>query len=220
MANELKHYTNKEVEVVPFGINLDKFKPLSEYYHSRKNFVIGTVKSLETIYGIEYLIRAFKIIKDKYSHIEINLLIIGEGSIEMKLKNLCDELQIEKSVEFTGKILSEKLVNYYNLMDVAVFLSKTESFGVSVLEASACEKPVVVSNAGGLPEVVENNVTGFVVEKENPEAAASAIEKLLLDPDLRKQMGANGRKRVEKFYNWNDNVDQMINIYSNILNRV
>ncbi|MEJ2618117.1 MAG: glycosyltransferase family 4 protein, partial [Ignavibacteriaceae bacterium] len=121
-------------------------------------------------------------------------------------------------VEFTGRIPSEKVAAYYNQMDVAVFLSKNESFGVAVLEASACGLPVVVSDVGGLPEVVENNITGLIVEKENHLAAAEAIEKLLLEPDLRNKMGANGRKRVEKFYNWDDCVDQMINIYSDILN--
>lgn len=219
MAEETKKYTSKKVDVIPFGIDLNKFKHFSDYNcRPEASFIIGTVKSLETIYGIEYLIEAFKIIKDKYSQVDIRLLIVGEGSLEMKLKELCKKFQIEQYVEFTGRISFEKLADYYNQMDVAVFLSQSESFGVAVLEASACEIPVVVSNVGGLPEVVENNITGFVVEKENPAAAASAIEKLLLEPNLRKQMGENGRKRVEKFYDWDDNVEQMINLYSNILN--
>ena len=218
MAKELSKYTSKKIEVIPFGIDLNIFKRLSNYGKSEETFVIGTVKALEEIYGIEYLIKAFKIIKDKYSRINVRLLIVGSGSQEMKLKELCKELHIEKNVEFTGKVSFEKLTAYYNRMDVAVFLSKSESFGVAVLEASACEVPVIVSNVGGLPEVVENNITGFIVEKENPVAASEAIEKLMLEPDLRNQMGTNGRKRVEKFYNWNDCVDQMINIYSDILN--
>ena len=218
MAEETKKYTSKKVEVIPFGIDLNSFKHLSEYNHPENIFVIGTVKALEAIYGIDYLIKAFKIILDKYSQIDVKLLVVGGGSQELKLKELCRELHIERNVEFAGRVSFEKLADYYNQMDTAVFLSKSESFGVSVLEASACELPVVVSNVGGLPEVVENNVTGFVVEKLNPEAAAEAIEKLLLEPGLRKQMGLNGRKRVEKFYNWDDNVNQMINIYSSLIN--
>ena len=218
MAKELSKYTEKKIEVIPFGIDLNRYKHLSEYKHPDNSFVIGTVKALESIYGIEYLIKAFKLIKDKHSQVDVKLLVVGEGSQEKKLKELCKELHIEKNVEFTGKVSIEKLTSYYNQMDVAVFLSRRESFGVAVLEASACELPVVVSNVGGLPEIIENNFTGFVVEKENPERAASAIEKLLLEPDLRKQMGINGRKRVEKFYNWNDNVEQMVNIYSGLLN--
>jgi glycosyltransferase involved in cell wall biosynthesis len=217
MRDELKKYTDKKVEVTPFGIDINMFKPICKTYVSDKPIVIGTVKSLEEIYGIQYLIKAFKIIKDKYPDNNIKLLIIGEGSYETELKNLCSKLEVENDVEFTGKKEYEKLEEYYNKLDIAVFLSKSESFGVAVLEASACEKPVVVSNVGGLPEVVEDNVTGFIVEKENPDDAAASMEKLIFNENLRKEMGSNGRKRVEQFYNWNNNVDQMIKIYENIL---
>ena len=100
---------------------------------------------------------------------------------------------------------------------ISVFPSMNESFGVSVIEASACEKPVIVSNVGGLPEVVENGVTGIVVPPANTLELSKAIEKLILDKTLRIKMGKAGRDRVETMYNWENNVSEMIDIYKGIV---
>jgi glycosyltransferase involved in cell wall biosynthesis len=94
-------------------------------------------------------------------------------------------------------------------------MSESESFGVSVLEASACEKPVIVSDVGGLPEVVEKNVTGFIVNDKDYMQLSVYLQKLINDRESIKQMGINGRKMVEKKYNWKDNVLEMSNIYEN-----
>ena len=100
-----------------------------------------------------------------------------------------------------------------------VALSTHESFGVAVIEASACEIRVVVSNVGSLPEVVEDGVSGTIVSSENPEEAAIAIEKYIFDENLRKKTGKSGRERVEKLYNWKVNVSDMINIYTEIIKK-
>jgi glycosyltransferase involved in cell wall biosynthesis len=105
------------------------------------------------------------------------------------------------------------------MIDVSVFtsISHSESFGVAAVEASACGKPIVASDVGGLPEVVEHGVTGFIVPPRNPAETADAIEKLVLDRNLRARMGSAGRYRVKKLFNWNDNVTQMVNIYDSVL---
>lgn len=78
MAKETKLYTNKDIEVTPFGIDIEQFKPMVfESLFDKDDIVIGTVKSLEEVYGIEYLIRAFKIISDKYENLPLKLLIVG-----------------------------------------------------------------------------------------------------------------------------------------------
>ena len=109
--------------------------------------------------------------------------------------------------------------DYLNMIDVYVALSiiDSESFGVAIVEASACEIPVVVSNVGGLPEVVDDTITGFVVKSKNSQEAAKAIEKLILNKELRLKMGKAGRERVKELYNWEENVNQMINIYKSIV---
>lgn len=222
MTDEIKRYTDKDVNVTPFGINLEEFAPRQvESPFAPGDIVIGTVKSLEKKYGVEYLIRAFKILKDKHPGLPLKLLIVGGGSQAEYLKNLAKDLEISKDTVFTGLINYFDVPRFQNILDVSVSLSteQSESFGVSILEACACEKPVVVSNVGGLPEIVENDVTGFVVEKENPGVASIAIEKLILNKELRTAMGKKGRERVNKFYNLNDNADAMLKIYNGLLNK-
>ncbi len=169
MAIHTKQFTAKNIEVTPFGIDINKFKPIKiESSPENKNIVIGTIKTLEKKYGVEYLIRAFKLVKEKFPQLSLKLLIVGEGSLESYLKQVIKELQIESSTEFTGFVKHDDIVKYHNMLDIYITLSieDSESFGVAVIEASACEKPVVVSDVGGLPEVVNDGVTGFVVEKK------------------------------------------------------
>jgi glycosyltransferase involved in cell wall biosynthesis len=220
MAIETGKYTNKRIEVTPFGVDVEVFKPARrKLIFDENDIVIGTIKTLEEKYGVEYLIRAFSILVMKYKSLPLKLLIVGRGRLEKKLKNLVVELSLKDRVVFTGQISHEKVPDYFNAMDVSVSVSvfDSESFGVAVIEASACEKPVIVSNVGGLPEVVEDGVTGFVVSRKDPVDTAEAIEKLILDCELRSKMGRAGRKRVKKLYNWNENVDQMAGIYSSLL---
>lgn len=222
MTRETNLYTDKEIEVTPFGIDIEQFKPIeAESFINKECFVIGTVKTLEEKYGIEYLIRAFKIVSDQYSDLPLKLLIVGGGSLENNLKNLTKKLNIENKTIFTGKVPFNDVPKYHNMLSVSVSVSvsNSESFGVAIIEASACEKAVVVSNVGGLPEVVEDGVTGIVVPPRDIEATAKAIEQLVLDKELRLKMGKAGRERVKKLYNWNDNVQQMINIYKELIEK-
>lgn len=219
MAKETNLYTDKEIEVTPFGIDMEQFKPMDiESLFDKNDIVIGTVKTLEEKYGIEYLIRAFKIVSDKYQKLPLKLLIVGGGSLESSLKSLVKELKIEDKTVFTGKVPFTDVPKYHNMLSVSVSVSvsNSESFGVAIIEASSCGKPVVVSNVGGLPEVVEDGVSGFVVPPRDPKATAEAIEKFVLDESLREQIGQNGRERVKRLYNWDDNVKQMIRIYEEL----
>ncbi len=221
MVKEIENYSSKYIEVIPFGIDLDLFKPFipQNNFFEKNDIVIGTVKTLEEKYGIEYLIRAFMLVKEHHPEIPLKLLIVGKGTKEIYYKKLVSELGISELTKFTGFISPQEIPFYHNLIDISVFVSLEESFGVSVLEASACAKPVIVSNAGGLPEIVENNKTGIIVEKQNVEETAAAIEKLLLDKPLRTKFGNFGRERVRAHFNFNNNVNQMINIYDKILSK-
>lgn len=223
MARETENYTGKEIEVTPFGINIEQFKPekvdraaLTPF--TERDIVVGTIKLLEDKYGINYLIEAFSIVLRRHPELPLKLLIVGDGSERKNLENLTEKLEIKEKVYFAGMADYSKVPYFNRVLDVYAALSNDESFGVAIIEAQSCGKPVVVSNAGGLPEVVEEGKTGFVVEKKNVEAAAEKLEKLVLDADLRERMGKAGRERVIKLYDWNENVAQMMKIYSKINN--
>jgi glycosyltransferase involved in cell wall biosynthesis len=221
MAKQVSLFTQKNIEVVPFGINLQKFFRKKNSFINPAPIVIGTIKSLEKKYGIDILIKSFKIVKERFPKLDLKLLIVGEGTLKNEFVSLVRELNLQSSTMFAGFRGPEEIADYHNIIDIYVALSveDSESFGVAVIEASACEKPVVVSDAGGLPEVVLDQVTGFVVPKNSVHEAANAIIKLLSDEDLRLKFGKAGRERVLSLYNLEDNIKQMINIYNKYISK-
>ena len=224
-SNTIKEYlkpvTDKEIHVIPFGVDVNEFrkKEVTSLFDTN-TFVIGSVKALEELYNTDVLIKAFAKLKSKYPEKKIKLLIIGDGSQLVNLKELVTELRMENDVTFTGRIAFSQISNYFNMLDVLVNISDYESFGVSVIEAMACEKPVIATNTGGLKEIIENSSFGSLVEIKNVEQTTLEIENYFLNEDLKKQVGLNARDRVVKKYNWNDNIKQMINVYHQLIKKL
>lgn len=219
LAKETNKYTSKKIDVIPFGIDTDIFfKKREKLFFLETDIIIGTIKSLEKVYGIEYLISAFAKLKNKFFNLPLKLMIVGSGSCEKEYKNLTKKLNIQQDVYFTGHVKYSDIVSYYNTIDIFVASSIRESFGVSVLEASACEIPVVVSDTGGLPEVVINKRTGILVKPKDIDGLTDTLEKLVLNKELREKMGNEGRNFVEEKYLWHNNIKNLIKTYQKFLN--
>lgn len=208
----------KPVTIVPFGVDIEKFKPLAvKSLFSEKDFVFASIKSVEKLYNIDILIQSFAKLCNSYSFLK--LLIVGEGTVSNDLKLLVKSLNIEDKVVFTGRIPFSEVPNYYNMINVLVNISQYESFGVSVIEAMACEKPVIVSNVGGLKDIVIDDSLGLKVESRNIEQTVNAMEKLITEPELYKKMAINARQHVIKHYSWENNLQQMIDIYTDLISK-
>lgn len=220
MARQTNKFSGKKITVTPFGVDTAVFRPVDRgLLFAKDDIVIGTIKTLEDKYGIEYLIGAFNINVQRHPELPLKLLIVGEGSKRKQLEDLAAKYSLTDKVTFTGKIAHAEVVKYYNELDIYVALSTldSESFGVAIVEASACAVPVVVSSVGGLPEVVIQDETGLIVDKKDTQAAAEAIERLILNPELRKEMGERGREHVLSVYDWDLNLRQMSEIYAAVL---
>ncbi len=198
----------------PFGIDMETFRPAEK--NQKQSVTVGIVKSLEPVYGHEYLLRAFaKASADS----DTRLLIVGGGSLRTSLEKLAKDLRIISKVEFAGPVPHREVPTYFNKIDILVNPSLRESFGVSVLETSACERPVIVSNIGGLPEVVQDGVTGFLVPPRDVEALAEKLQLLIKDAGLRQRMGKAGREFVKKNYDWNENAKIMEELYDSLVKK-
>ncbi len=212
------------ISITPFGVDVRKFAPVHEVDAS-DNVTIGTVKKLDSKYGIDVLIEAFALVRAELraSHPEIaaklRLLIVGGGPERSNLEELSSRRQISDAATFAGAVPHAQVPSFLNRLDVYVAVSRddSESFGVAVLEASACERPVVVSDVGGLPEVVREGRTGLIVPRENPEETAQALKRLVLNPDLRKRLGCAGRNFVSERYSWEKSVDIMEEVYRKVV---
>jgi glycosyltransferase involved in cell wall biosynthesis len=190
-----------EIFISPFCVDCKKFSPRQKVYEDReKAIIIGTVKNLEFVYGIDILIKAFSIVSHSCDGMNLSLAIVGSGSSENELRKLAVELGVENKVSFLGALPHSKVPDFLRNIDIFCNLSRQESFGVSVIEASACELPVIASNVGGLPEVVVNGKTGMLVPKEDVLASAEAIRKMIVEPDLARSMGKLGRGFVLENY--------------------
>ena len=203
----------EHLSITPFGIDIEKFCP--EPMQDKDFITIGTVKKLAYKYGIDVLLKAFALARDMAIAEtpdlakKLRLIVVGDGKQRKELESLARQLKIEDVTNFVGAVPHSRVPDYLNQMDIYVAASRldSESFGVAVLEASACGLPVVVSDAGGLLEVVQNEVTGYIAPKENAEATAKAIVMLVQNPSDRGRFGAAGRQLVLERYVWDENVE-------------
>jgi L-malate glycosyltransferase len=214
-------YPVEHLSVIPFGIDTDLFSPCHQLKSS--TLTVGTVKTLAHKYGIDLLIKAFakvhSLLKEEQPELasRLRLLIAGGGPDENSLKELAEAVGVADITTFAGQVPHAEVPKYLNKLDIYVALSRLESFGVAVLEASACAIPVVVADVGGLPEVVKNNKTGFIVPAENVNTAATAISQLVCDRDLRSAMGFEGRQHVTSTFDWGKSIIALEKVYENVL---
>ena len=229
MAVKTSRYYRGDIGITPFGVDTGLFRPCRDRSCGERvpdgedTVVFGTVKTLSRKYGIDLLVRAFAMVKnrlaDKDGHpCGARLVIAGGGPDRKELEALAAELGVGDSVIFAGRTEHDEVPRLYDRMDVAVFLSREESFGVSAVEAMSCGVPVIASDADGFREILAEGA-GVIVPRENPEAAADAMMELAGNPSLRHRLGEAGRMKAVKYYNWQDNVAAMEDEYRNLLDK-
>lgn len=206
MAREAGKWVKREYEITPFGVDLSRFK---ENKSTKDTLVLGTVKSLEEVYGIDRLIELYADFRKVYSK-PSKLAIFGKGSQLESLKKLTTELAIEEHVSFEGYVSGKQLVEAFQSLDAALFLSRRESFGVAVLEAQACNVPCMVTNVGGLPEVT--SPTDGKVMSRHPGDWVIELEEF-----IERLKNKSPRKFVEEHYSEEVCVDKLLNCYQKLL---
>src|ERR687890_721986 len=164
--------------------------------------------------GIRFLIEAVAMLVPRFP--DIKLVLAGDGFERPELVQLAERLGIGAQVTFLGWVPNAALPPYYRAAAVSVIPSLEEGFGIPAAEAMGCEVAVVASDAGGLPEVVENGVTGLVVPRGDSKALAQAIGSLLSDPQRRRQMGQAGRERALRLFDWDRSAEQFEQLYREI----
>ncbi|MBU3749352.1 MAG: glycosyltransferase [Mycobacterium sp.] len=193
------HYPDRKIRIVRNGVDPNSFdihggrNALEEFGFGPDCKVVGMVGRLHPVKDHVTLISAARIVLDAVPGTQF--LIIGDGPRRSELMELCREVGIEKSVHFTG--VRNDIGRLVRAIDVMVLSSHSESLPVTVLEAMACGRPVVGTNVGGMAELVEHGTSGYLVPPRDPEMLARYITDLLRDPELRRKMGAEGRRRVE-----------------------
>ena len=178
--------------------------------------LIGTVSSLVDYEGLEDLITAFSLIADRTPG--LNCLIVGDGAAAPRLRSLAAELGIAGRVLFTGRVPREQAHLYHQALDVFVVPRKDLNVTRAVtplkpVEAMACARPVIASNLPALGELVQDGVTGRLVRASDPRHLAEAVDALIADPSLRRDLGSNGRTHVLATRTWASAAEQTAGWY-------
>ncbi len=204
------------IRVIHPPIEYERFHPNVDPTPIRVRHAIGGAPTILTVArlvekkGIDMVLRALPSILHAVP--EARYLIVGDGPLRLQLQALAGELGVASHVVFVGAVEhnSADLPRYYYACDVYVMPSRSlpghgevESFGISYLEAGACGKPVVAGRGGGVEEAVEDGVTGLLVAPLDVDEIAEAIVKVLMDEELARRLGENGRKRAAKQPDWN-----------------
>jgi phosphatidylinositol alpha-1,6-mannosyltransferase len=204
----------RRLRVVPLGTDPTQFQPGIDPRPLRERFDLPgdgarwlvTVARLQRHKGVDTVIAALPTILTRAP--EVRYAVAGTGPDHERLKKLAEKLGVTDRVYFLGSVADQDLPSFYNLASVYVGASRragdlgVEGFGISLVEASACGLPIVAGNSGGIPDAVRDGETGVLVPPEEPEAFADAICRLLADPARAQQIGANGRRAVETYFNW------------------
>ena len=195
-----------KINVIPNGINLNNFTGIERDYDFRRQYAMDNEKIIlyvgRLVYekGIQHLIAAMPKILSNYH--DAKLVIAGKGGMIDELKAETSSLGLDNKVYFTGYMDSKKVQKMYKCADVAVFPSTYEPFGIVALEAMLAGVPTVVSDVGGLDEIVTHGVDGMKSYAGNPNSIADSVTALLYDHQLATNISKKARQKVKEQFNW------------------
>ena len=214
----VSNYTNNEaisitgtqkIITIPNFVNTTEFFPQSisecrnKFQLHQSDKILLSLSRLVKRKGHDIVIRAIQIVKEKVPEIKYLIAGTGDNPYKKMLKQLVNDLELQSYVHFVGYIEENKKPLLYNASDIYIMNSldtdqkgDSEGFGITFLEANACGKPVIGTNVGGIPDALDNNVSGILVEPNDPNATAEAIIQLFSNKIFYNKLSVNGLSRV------------------------
>ena len=203
------------------GINLDYFSPKRNNIECKPPYKLLTVARMTEKKGLENVYHALAILRDK--KIKFTHTLIGEGDDNDKVLKLIKKLELEKVTKLSGTLTHEDVINHYADADLFVLGCQIARNGDRdgipnvMAESMAMNLPVVATNVSGIPEFLEDRVSGMMVPQKDPKALARAMEAVLTDDDLRKQMTLEARKRITREFNNQKLIKDLARIYQDMI---
>ena len=197
----------EKINVVPNGVNITNYSGIERDYDFRRRYAMDNEKIIlfmgRLVYekGVQYLIGAMPKILEHYH--DAKLVIAGKGGMIDELRREAENLGISNKVYFAGYLKGKDVARMYKAADISVFPSTYEPFGIVALEAMLAEVPIVVSDIGGLNEIVDHRQTGMKSYCGNSNSIADSILELLFDPQLCMNIVKKAKAKVRNEYNWN-----------------
>jgi colanic acid/amylovoran biosynthesis glycosyltransferase len=199
----LKKWGAKNIVHHPNGVNLNFFKRTHNLKKNGKKIRILSVGRLVPEKGYYYALNAIKKIIERNPSLDITYNIVGDGPLKNDIKKIIKEKGIEENVFLLGCKNSKQIRDYYNESDIFLLTSVSEALPVVVLEAAACELPIVATDVGSVSEEVEDGESGYLVESGNVKEIYKKLNILVSDSKKRRSLGRRGRKIVSNKYDLN-----------------
>jgi glycosyltransferase involved in cell wall biosynthesis len=209
VANQVRH---PKPIVVHSGVEFYEDDNQSDK-QTRIPIVVGAACRLVDIKGLSDLIRAIALLTPEFPNLSVE--IAGEGPELENLEEEARRLEVSERIRFLG--WWREMAPLYRTWDIFAMPSLTEAFPMAALEAMAQSLPVVATNVGGLPELVEDGRTGYLIPPSDPKALASRLRTLILDASQRREMGAAGYRRVRECFSADRMIAQTADIYRSLL---
>lgn len=210
----------KKIYILYSGIDCDRFHYTPRQFHPNGKICLATVGRLVEKKGIEYSIQAVARLAKSYPNLEYK--IIGCGSLKTELERLIQKLDLSDVVHLIGKKHQQEIIEILQQTHIFIAPSVTARDGnqdapINVLkEAMAIGLPVISTDHGGIPELVENGISGFLVPERDAEAIADRLQYLIENHHIWNIIGAAARARVEKYFNTHKLNDELVEIYQRL----
>jgi len=206
---------SSQVQVIPYGIDIDKFKPSSNGTGFGPPILL-TVGRLERRKGVDVLLRAMPRVWQHFPDAQVHLVGGESGFRHADLLAMVPEDKQEQIV-FPGFLNRDQLTTQYQYATLYIAPTQYETFGYTILEAMACGKPVISTRVGAVPDLVDDGQTGLLVSWDDSASLAAAILELLENPSVAEQMGHRGRARAEALFSLDAVVDRNLDLYRRAL---
>lgn len=199
-----------KIALIPNGIVIEEYEVESKNPISPSILYIGRLVKIK---GIDILVKALPIIKGSYPNIK--LYIAGMGGQYNKINSLVKRLDLTENVVFLGNVFGSEKRCLIASTDILVTPSRYEAFGIVILEAMASGKPVVASDVGGIPYIVDDGKTGLLFKDGDIDELAKNVLNLLTDKSTRLNMGRAGKEKA-KLFSWEEIADETVKVYREI----
>lgn len=218
--------TIDRVEIHPFGVDLERFSPKHEVALKKDLSIeedvpviifVGGLDKAHYFKGVSVLIDALDELKENKWH----LVIVGDGDLKQNYKLQVKMKKLDQQITFVGNVSDEDLPRYYNMADFHVFPStkRAEAFGLVAAEAAASGIPTIASNLPGVRTVVQDGVTGLLIEQENVSELSKSILLFLERSDLVERFGHAARVHAETTFSWDPLITNLESTYDSVLNQ-
>jgi len=202
-----------DVHVVPNVIDLERFSPATSRPANRPPHLL-IARNLEAIYDIPTGLRAFDLVRGSFP--DARLTVAGTGPLRARLERLATDLGLDTAVRFTGRLENAEMVLLYRDADLVLNPTRVDNMPISLLEAQASGVPIVSSDVGGIPFIVEHERTGLLVGPGDAGAMAAAAMRILREPALATTLRESGLAAVTH-YTWPVVKDQLLAVYAGVL---